>query len=535
MLNRTIINRQKLLEKSFQMTRDKQLAKSLFDYTKLTDPEPELLKAIMAEDLERLEKGKSYPVGTIRTWSGQRHVKTQRGWKKMKGKGDGTKGTSDEETAASNKEAITKNINRNKAKFTDEKGNVDQDGLANAVFKAMEPNSKQTSTPKKYKEAVRDVIGVKAGSDQAQRAIDKKRAMADGAKKVEPKKDSNSNIKFDDKNKFSVEVLAAAKAGIAQAKADGDKNADNRLDTYQAYYTKLEAAIKTKDVTYIQSALLSNDNKVSRALAANLMGVKLSSKQGERKKQINDHFGAEDKKPDDKKDSGTVNKPVTKIANLPSKQIDALRSTTADGSSMYTKALVGAHIDQDNIVSIDGKRLTRIKHNDKSIKEGVTVKVPDKKSTKGLDVSSLVEFDSDTGKKFPNYKLYIPKSYDNTVQINVKQFKQAITKLKKLTDSASSQIRFNISDGKLKAQAVDDLQRPKPETEIEIPIKGFKGDNMEFGLHAVLTKDLLKYAQGDTLRMNFNTPLSPFSFDYEPSVKNPNDANFQQINMPLKI
>lgn len=127
---------------------------------------------------------------------------------------------------------------------------------------------------------------------------------------------------------------------------------------------------------------------------------------------------------------------------------------------------------------------------------------------------------------FPDYHQVIPSSSRLSVALDKEQLNRAIRRVSLLCGD-SKLIKFQVAEKELQLSANDpNLGEAKESVPIE-----FSGEGLAIGFNARYVLDFLAVANGPTIRMGLNDPLSPglFTSEAEP------DAGFSCVIMPMRV
>jgi len=127
--------------------------------------------------------------------------------------------------------------------------------------------------------------------------------------------------------------------------------------------------------------------------------------------------------------------------------------------------------------------------------------------------------------RFPDYKQVIPKASQYHVDMNKEAFHKAVRRVSLLCNEKSRLIKFTVSPGLLNLVSYDpDLGEARE----EIPVE-YAGEEVVIGFNAKYISDFLSAVEGETIRMEFNDPLSPGLFTSQ------EEKDFRCVIMPMRV
>jgi len=105
---------------------------------------------------------------------------------------------------------------------------------------------------------------------------------------------------------------------------------------------------------------------------------------------------------------------------------------------------------------------------------------------------------------FPNYEQVLPKQNTKILRANSSELSQALDRVSLFSDSLTRQVKFSITNNKLKLI----VQTPdQGEANEEIDVK-YNADDLDIGYNANYLLDILRTIDSDEVEIRLNTPVT---------------------------
>ena len=126
---------------------------------------------------------------------------------------------------------------------------------------------------------------------------------------------------------------------------------------------------------------------------------------------------------------------------------------------------------------------------------------------------------------FPDYQRVIPEGNDKMMEVECKQFSQAVDRVSIITSERSRAVKLSLDANKLVFTATSNEQGTATE-EIKV---SYSSDTMEIGFNSRYMLDMMQQIEGDTAQLFFNDAASPGL------VKDTSDSGSLYVIMPMRV
>ena len=127
--------------------------------------------------------------------------------------------------------------------------------------------------------------------------------------------------------------------------------------------------------------------------------------------------------------------------------------------------------------------------------------------------------------KFPDYERVIPVDNDKTLEVNRRQFTEAVDRVSTISTEKSRAIKLTIGDGSLKLSATSQEQGSASE-ELEV---SYGESPLEIGFNARYLIDITQQIEGEEARFSLSDPASPTI------VRDAEDSSALYVLMPMRV
>jgi DNA polymerase-3 subunit beta len=203
---------------------------------------------------------------------------------------------------------------------------------------------------------------------------------------------------------------------------------------------------------------------------------------------------------------------------------DVLRSAATDGHRL-ARVSVGMPAGAQNIpgIIIPKKTVNELKKLLGEFGSDVGVALSDSKIIFTLGnitvVSKLIDG------KFPDYDRVIPKDNDKTLEVNSKEFFEAVDRVSTVSMEKARAIKIAISTGLVKVSA----DSPDGSTATEELEASYSADPIETGYNFRYILDMMLQIEGETTQFMLSDSASPAV------VRDPSDVSVLYVIMPMRI
>lgn len=203
---------------------------------------------------------------------------------------------------------------------------------------------------------------------------------------------------------------------------------------------------------------------------------------------------------------------------------DVLRSAATDGHRL-ARVSVGMPAGAQNIpgIIIPKKTVNELKKLLGEFSADVGVALSDSKIIFTLGnvtvVSKLIDG------KFPDYDRVIPKDNDKTLEVNSKEFFEAVDRVSTVSMEKARAIKIHISTGLVKVSA----DSPDGSTATEELEASYSADTIETGYNFRYILDMMLQIEGETTQFMLSDSASPAV------VRDPSDVSVLYVIMPMRI
>lgn len=126
---------------------------------------------------------------------------------------------------------------------------------------------------------------------------------------------------------------------------------------------------------------------------------------------------------------------------------------------------------------------------------------------------------------FPDYERVIPSGNDRLLEVNCKQFKEAVDRVSVISSEKSRAIKFSLEDSKLTLSATSSEHGTASE---EIAVT-FSGDKLDIGFNSRYLLDMMTQVEGEIAQFFLNDGASPAL------VRDTADAGSLYVIMPMRV
>lgn len=126
---------------------------------------------------------------------------------------------------------------------------------------------------------------------------------------------------------------------------------------------------------------------------------------------------------------------------------------------------------------------------------------------------------------FPDYERVIPSSNDKAMEVDCKQFKDAVDRVSVISSEKSRAIKFHLQEGKLTLSATS-AEHGAASEDVNV---NFSGDDIEIGFNSRYLLDMMAQMEGKEAQFMLNDGASPAL------VRDTADAGALYVIMPMRV
>ncbi len=127
--------------------------------------------------------------------------------------------------------------------------------------------------------------------------------------------------------------------------------------------------------------------------------------------------------------------------------------------------------------------------------------------------------------QFPNYRRVIPESQRNSLQVNRKDFAEALKRVALLAEQKSRRVYLGISEGNLKISS-QETEIGAASEEVECT---YQGEDFTIALNYLYLEEPIKVITQENIRIEFSEPMKAITLKAE------NEDDFFHIIMPMQM